>query len=154
MLELNACQLEGWHYIYSTHDIEFILEQTNGFHDSVLKEMNYVSGSHVDNKNHMHCNDSVRQVTMWFDSQWCRSIELVFEGVVSLNLRPFSNNEPSYLYDASLFLQDKTVFFFDSEINEIDNSYDGTWIASCGLRWRFYGEEKEILPLLPSPSIK
>ena len=140
ILNVNICQLEGWHYVNKLHDIEFILEQTRGFHDSVLKELTYLSGAYVDNKNNMHCTDSIRQVAMRFDSQWCRSVEMVFEGVVALNLRPYSDNESSYLYDASFFIQNETVFFFDSQINEIDNSYEGTWIASYGLRWRFYGE--------------
>lgn len=99
--------------------------------------MNYISGAYVDDKNRIHCTDEVRQVTMRFDSQWCRPIEMVFEAVVALNLRPFQDNQSSWLYDASLFVQNETVFFFDSHIDAIDRTYDGTWIESYGLRWRF-----------------
>ena len=139
----NTCYLEGWHYVSNLQDIDFILEQTNGFHDSVFKEMSYSSGSYVDSENNMYGMDNVRQVTMRFDSQWCRSIEMVFEGVVSMNLRPHSDNESAELWAASLFIQNETVFFFDSEIDGIDNSYDGTWISAYGLRWRFYGENRD-----------
>jgi len=136
-------QLEGWHYVDKPQDVEFMLEKTCGFHDSVLKEMEYLSGSYVDDENNMHCIDNVRQVIMRFDSQWCRSIEMVFERVTAVNLRPCLENETSFLYDASVFIKNKTIFFFDSYIEEIDTSYDGTWIASHGLRWRFYGERKQ-----------
>lgn len=129
-------QLEGWNYIEKQQDINFLFEQTHRFHDSILKDLNYVSGGYVNDKNQMHCTDSIRQVTMRFDSQWCDSIEMIFEGVTTLNLRPHTDNESSYLYDASLFIQDETVFFFDSHIDGIDKSYDGTWIGAYWLRWR------------------
>ena len=134
----NSYLLEGWHCVRSQQDIDFIFEQTGGFHDSVLKELNYISGSYVDDKNQMHCMDSTKQIKMRFDSQWCRPIEVVFEGVVALNLRPCSDNETSDLYDASLFVQNETVFFFDTQIDDIDKSYDGTWVEAYELRWRFY----------------
>jgi len=138
MLALNAYQLEGWYYIKEQKDIDFTLEQTYGFHDSVLKGLNYISGAYVDNENAMYCLDSKRSVTMYFDSQWCSNIEMVFEGVTALNLRPYSDNESSSVYSASLFLRDACIFFCDGEMNDIDKTYDGTWIESYGLRWRFY----------------
>jgi hypothetical protein len=144
ILAANSHRLDGWNYVEKQHDIDFIFEQTSGFHDSVLRELNYTSGAYVDDENRMYCTDSVRQVTMRFDSQWCRSIEMVFEGVVALNLRPYSDNFTSFLYDASMFVQDETIFFFDSHIEEIDKNYDGTWIKSYGLRWRFYGNNRDI----------
>jgi len=100
----------------------------------VLKELNYSSGAYVDDENRMYCTDSVRQVTMRFDSQWCRSIEMVFEGVIGLNLRPSSDNTTSFLYGASMFVQDGIISFYDSHIDSIDKSYEGTWIESFGLR--------------------
>jgi len=136
MLPSNAHHLEGWNYIEKQRDIDFILEQTSGFHDSVLKNLNYVSGAYVDDENQMHGNDDVRQITMRFDSQWCNSIEMIFEGVISLNLRPYPEQSFSFLFDASLIIQDEIIFFADSR-DALDKSYDGTWIESYGLRWRF-----------------
>lgn len=137
MLDSNAYRLKEWNYVENQQDIDFILEQTASFHDSVLKELKYISGSYVDDKNHMVCADSVKQVTMRFDSQWCRPIEMIFEGVIGLNLRPCQDNYSSNLYEVSLFRHNETVFFFDSQIDNIDKSYDGTWIESYNLRWRF-----------------
>ena len=142
MPKYNAYQLEGWYYVEKQHDIDFIFEQTGGFHDSVLQELNYTSGAYVDDENRMYCTDNVRQVTMRFDSQWCRSIEMVFEGVIGLNLRPSSDNATSFLYDASMFVQDGVISFFDSHIDSINKSYEGTLIEAYGLRWRFYGPDR------------
>ena len=142
-------KLEGWHYVEKPHDIDFLFDETVGFHDSVLKDLNYVSGAYVNDENQMHAVDSVRTVTMRFDSQWSRSIEMVFEGVVKLNLQPSADIMASFLYDASMFIQDETIFFFDSQIDSIDRSYDGTWIESYGLRWRFLSEHRKVLnPLI------
>ena len=137
LLPSSAHYVEGWHYVAKQKDIDFLLEQTSGFHDSVLKKLDYISGSYVDDKNQMYCMDSIKQVIMCFDSQWCPPIEMVFEGVVGLNLRPCLENQTSYLYDASLFEVNETIFFFDSQIDMIDRDYGGTWIEAYGLRWRF-----------------
>lgn len=137
MLDSNAYKLEGWRYIETQQDIEFILEQTSSFHDSVLKDLNYISGAYVDEKNSMYCSDSERRVTIHFESQWCRPIEMIFEGVTALNLRPSSDNYSSNIYGATLLLQNASVFFCDDTINDIDELYIGTWVKAYSLRWRF-----------------
>jgi len=138
ILAPNTYQLEGWNYTEAQEDVNFLLEQTSGFHDSVIKDLSYVSGSYVDDNKAMYCTDSVRTVTIRFDSQWCRSIEMVFEGVTALNLRPSVDNHFSYIYSASLFLRNATIFFCDEHMNDVDKTYEGTWIESYSLRWRFY----------------
>ena len=127
----------GWRYIETQSDADFLLEQAHSFHDTVLKDLNYISGAYIDNKNHMYPIDSKRQVIMRFDSQWCRSIELIFEGVTALNLRPALDNYDSSIYGASLLCQNSSVFFCDTQMNSIDKTYEGTWIESYSLRWRF-----------------
>ena len=138
ILAPGAYQLEGWSYIETQEDVDFLLEQTSGFHDSVIKELSYVSGSYVDDNKAMHCTDSTRTVTIRFDSQWCNSIEMVFEGVTALNLRPSQDNYDSIIFSASLFLRNATIFFCDDGMDDVDKTYEGTWIESYSLRWRFY----------------
>ena len=57
--------------------------------------------------------------------------------------KPALDNYTAELFDASLFVQDETIFFFNSQIDSIDKSYEGTWIEAYGLRWRFYGQERK-----------
>lgn len=137
MFYLNTDKLDGWHYIETQQDISFIFEQTHSFLDSVLKDLNYISGAYVDENNHMFSMDSIKQITMRLDSQWSRPFELVFEDVVALNLRPFSEKHSASIVSVSLFVKDDVVFFCDDKIDGIDESYDGTWIKAYKLRWRF-----------------
>jgi hypothetical protein len=137
ILDSDAHKLKGWNYIETQQDTDFFLEQTISLHDSELKELTYVSGSYVDENNSMHCTDSERRVTMIFESQWCRPVEMVFEGVTKLNLRPSSDNYTSNVYGATLLLHNTAVFFCDDALEDIDESYDGTWVKAYNLRWRF-----------------
>jgi len=130
-------QNEGWHYIETQEDINFVLEQTSWFHDSVITKLNYVSGSYVDEHNTMHCTDSIRRLDIYVNSQWCKSIQMVFEGVTAFNLRPSADNHTSFIFDASLFLKDAIIFFCDGTLDHADKSYDGTWVESYSLRWKF-----------------
>jgi len=129
---------EGWNYIESQGDIDSLMEQTCSFHDSVLKDISYVSGSYVDGQKNMYCCEDGKILTMRFDSQCCKNIEMVFEGVTALNLRPVPDNYTSNIYGASLFLRDACIFFCDSETKDIDREYKGTWVEAYNLRWRFF----------------
>ena len=117
------------------------MEQVSGFHDSVLKELNYISGAYVNNDKSMYPMADLRKVTMCFESQWCQSIEMIFEGVTALNLRPSGDNYDSIIFDASLYLKDASIFFSDCYLEQIDKPYEGTWITAYSLRWRFISNE-------------
>jgi len=138
--KLTDYKIAGWNYVETVDDAGFLMEQTCSFHDSVLKEMNYVSGSYVDGEKRMACSDSEKRVTMRFDSQNCQSIELVFEGVIAMSLYPAPDNYSSDIFGASLFLRDGIVFFCDYETEEIDRDCERTRIEAYSLRWRFCGE--------------
>ena len=77
------------------------MEQTSEFHDSVLKELNYVSGAYVNSNRSMFPLGDLYKVTMTIDSQLCQSIEMVFEGVTALNLRLAGDNSAEDIYGAS-----------------------------------------------------
>jgi hypothetical protein len=76
-------------------------------------------------------------MTMCFDSQWCDTIEMVFEGVNALNLRPAGDNYTADISAASLIVKAASIFFRDDGIEEWDENYEGTWITAYSLRWRF-----------------
>jgi len=137
IIDFGVYRLNGWNYIETKEDIDFIMKETAGFHDSCIVKLNYTSGSYVNDENAMICVDNVRCVTMDFDSQWCNGIELVFENVISLNLRPSLDNYSSNIYEITLFVKDYEVYFYDSSVGDIDEMYQGTWLKSNTLRWRF-----------------
>lgn len=128
--------LSGWSYVTTQAEADSLLEQAHGFHDTVLVELNYVSGSRK-TESGMICSDSVRQVTMLFHSDWCPPVELVFEAVEALDLRPAGDDNFSVLYGATLRVRDAAVFFCDGDCGEDESSYPGTKILAYSLRWRF-----------------
>ena len=128
---------EGWHYIEGQEDIDFIMEQTSSFHDSILKSISYVSGGYVDGGRFIFLADYIRTATFIIDSQLSASVEIVFEGVTAMNLRPAGDNFDEFIYSASLYIKDCTVFFCGDTISSFDTSYQGTWITSYRMKWRF-----------------
>lgn len=131
----------GWHYVETQEDAIMLLSQTSGFHDSVLKELSYVSGAYVNTDRSMYPTADIRKVTMLFQSQWCSDFELVFEGATGLNLRPAGDNYSADIYGASIYVKNASVFFCDGETTDFDKTYDGTWIVAYSLRWRFLDRE-------------
>jgi hypothetical protein len=135
--KVKTFDIAGWNYIETQEDAESFMEQTSGFHDSVLKELSYISGAYVNSNRSMHPIDNIRKINITIVSQICQQIEMVFEGVTALNLRPAGDNKTSDIFGASVFVKDESVFFCDDSIDQIDLSYEGTWIIAYGLRWRF-----------------
>ena len=79
----------------------------------------------------------IRQVNMFFDSQWCDTIEMVFEGVTAFNLRPAGDNYGADILEASIIIKDSSIFFCVDGFQEWNENYEGTWITAFSLRWRF-----------------
>jgi hypothetical protein len=132
-----SSNMPGWNYIETQEDIENAMEQAHSFHDSVMKELHYTSGSYVDRDGAMQPVANLRKVVMQIESQWCDPIEMVFEGVTALNLRPAGDNYTSDMWEASICLKNNIVFFCDGELSEMDEAYEGTWVTAYSLRWRF-----------------
>lgn len=130
---------EGWSFVETQQDADRFLEETGGLHDSTIHTVRYESGNYVDGENMMHLPD-LRHVVMELHSQWCPRIELVFDGVTALNLRPPGDNYSGDIFDSTLLVKDCTVFFADSWMETVDVSYPGTWITAYSLKWRFLGE--------------
>lgn len=128
-------KLDGWNYIECEKDIHNLMKIFNGFHDSVLRDLNYISGSGKCEKG-MIVTDNIRQVTMKFDSDWSDSIEIVFEGVLVLNLIPARDNYTSDLFSATIMIKDETILFYNDEVDSEQTNYEGTWVKSLGMRWK------------------
>lgn len=139
--------LSGWDYVTSQTDANHLMDSVKGFHDSVLVDLHYISGS----RRTEHCmlvSDSIRQVTMLFHSQWCAPFELVFEAVKGLDLRPAGNNACSSILEATLRFRDAAIFFCDGDDGGDESSYSGTKVLAYSLRWRF------LPPTNPLPTSK
>lgn len=131
-----STKLDSWIYIENENDIHHLLEIFHGFHDSVLRNLNYISGSGKRDTG-IIVSDSIRQVSMIFDSLWSESIEIIFEGILLLNLRPAQDKYSSDLSSATILIKDSAILFYDDKVDSEQKNYEGTWINALGMRWRF-----------------
>lgn len=130
-------KLDGWNYIETQEDITALMEFMVGFHDSVMRELHYISGDYtLPDGGICYTEACGKNLQVIFDSEWSGSIELVFEAPRVLHLRFPGENYLAEIYDASVFVKDCKVYFYDSYMNEIPDSYEGTFIQAMGMRWR------------------
>ena len=130
-----SSHLPGWTYVDTPADAGHLLEEAHSFHDAVLVSLDYVSGAGRTETGIRVC-DTDRRVTMLFHCDWTPPIELVFEGVKGLNLRPGGTNVCSAISSADCRVRDAAVFFCDGDCDR-EEDYEGTKILAYSLRWRF-----------------
>ena len=117
-----------WNYIQTQADVDAFLEAFAGFHDSTLDKLIYEE------------SDDNTKVTATFDnSSWYGIVELCFEGVLAINIRPSGENYSREIMEATLLIQDETVFWADQYMEQEDLSYDGSFIKALNLKWRKIG---------------
>ena len=111
-----------------------------GFHDSVLKELSYVSGAYVDENLNMYpLNDKAcLRVLIQRQDETMPALELEFSGLQELRLYPTDPSYTSEILDAALFLRNGLVCWCDcGDIGpENFDDYRGTSVCAKSLRWR------------------
>jgi len=136
--KLYSVMQPGWNYVWAQEDAKLLLEETGWFHDSILHSLHYESGGFVDGKRAMHFPFNLgSQVTIRLDSQICGSLEMVFEGVKAVRLRPAGDNETGDIFEATICVNDCAVLFCDEEDATFDSPGEGTWVIAYSLRWRY-----------------
>jgi hypothetical protein len=134
LLNVNT-KLADWNYVENAKDVDKLFDEFDWFHDSILKDSYYESGSHAV-ENGIMPMDYIRRVTMTFANDSNCSIEMIFEGVTKFNLRPAPDNYDSIIYEASIIVKDATVFFCNDHIDAEEYPDGCTCIKAFSLRWR------------------
>ena len=127
-----------WSDIKSELDIVHLMKLYGDFHDSCLVKIEYVSGVYVDENLNM-CFDHELGLRMLFQRQNnnYRSIEIEFLGVYELHLCPPGKDSDGIILDASMFYEDKRIYWGDSDWFGVQKSkYKGTWLCAEKARWR------------------
>lgn len=115
-----------WHYIQTQEDANVFMKEVGAFHDSTLEKVTYEE------------KDWFTSVTAVF-SGWYGIVELCFEGVFAVNIRPPHQEWMRDLYEATLFIKDETVFWADAYMECENLNYDGSYIKALNLKWRKIG---------------
>ncbi|MEE1219569.1 MAG: hypothetical protein U0L20_06575 [Ruminococcus sp.] len=130
-------KLDGWNYIESQEDIDYLMNEYKGFHDSVIKEISYISGDYVDNNGMNLSTIGSKKIKVIFNSLWAKEIEIILLSPRICHIAPGDENYLADLYDASIFIKDCVVYFYDSCIDEVVDDYMDTYFKSLGFMWRY-----------------
>lgn len=127
---------ELWNYIETQEDVNALLKAAAGFHDSTLDKVIYEQTYNASKVTAYNAS----KVTAAFDGHgWYSSIELCFEGVIAVNLRPPMENYSNEIFEASLILKEETILWADWLMDKEDLSCDGSYIKARSLKWRKTG---------------
>lgn len=127
--------------IKNQDDIDFLMSQYVGFHDSCIKEIKYISGSFVAEDGSMNPINNVREIEVIFQSQISkkRTLQICFEKLKMIYLEPEDESFDCVIYGASI-KQFNGLFYWCNWENlkseEIDKR-KGTLISAKKVKWRF-----------------
>lgn len=152
--------MSGWNEITSVADINYLLDQYGGFHDSCLNAMFYHSGSYVDRRFMYSAPSEEHELHMIFHSQWYEQpLELCFNGVRKCQLIGFESSYFVEILDCYLAYHNDLIagrddplivwanydgfspasYFYDRLLHEPDITY----VVAEKLKWRFITDAQE-----------
>lgn len=138
----------NWYELKTQKDIDELLDTFGYFHYGCLKELKYLSGEYVAENLSMNPINSQRKLSVNFQSQSkCHSaIEIVFEGLVKLNLEPNDERYDGIIYGAYMGINENKIFWADYDEFSFDKENNCTWIAANKAKWRaadeYLGDEE------------
>lgn len=116
----------GWHSLLTPEDADSLFRNMAEFHDALIERVLVEQGHHP----------ATALVTI-DNSCWYGRIEICFEGVQTLHLRPAHENELPFILDGTLRLRNCLVFFSDQYVpDDAPDPEDSTWIRALYARWR------------------
>lgn len=145
-----------WHNVKTRDDIERLMSDYAGFHDSCIVSINFSSGAFIDDKRAMcfgKAADRVLSVVIQCQST-PKTIELNFVGLRQLHLIGWMDNYENLISGVYLAFHDKSLYnspdrvivwaddsdFDVDRINGTACEPTETYIISDALKWRFINE--------------
>lgn len=142
-----------WNEIKDETDIQAFMSMFGYFHDGCLKELRYISGAYVQNNLSMYPLNDKRSLYVVFQRQYNEpaAIEMLFEELCQLNLRPANEEYTCEIHGATMCMEDGCMVWFDSDwfrddYKEMYGQEGVTWIKAKRVKWRavedYLGEEE------------
>ena len=136
--------MSAWNEITSEQALAKFAELTGHFHDSCIKELQYISGAYVAPNLSMYPINDQRLLRMVIQ---CQSkahpvIEMEFKGLKTLMLSPVGTDYTCEVTDTTMFMKDNCVYWCDEGgLTENDlKDESGTIVCAEKLRWRLLDE--------------
>ncbi|MBE6789327.1 MAG: hypothetical protein E7539_06660 [Ruminococcaceae bacterium] len=114
-----------WNYILTQTDADDFMKSFIGFHDSTLEKINY-----------SEINGPATANAIFDNSGWFGVVELCFEGIQILKIMPATENYSREFYEASLIVENESVFWADSYMEKPNDLHEGNIIKALNLKWR------------------
>lgn len=132
----------NWNELKTQKDINTLLDLFGYFHDGCLKELKYISGEYVGENLSMWPINSQRKLSVIFQrqSENLSVIEIIFEGIIKLNLEPNDENYDGIIYGAFMSIYDNLIYWADTEDFSFDEPNNCTWIVANKAKWRVADE--------------
>lgn len=121
----NPEDAADWNYILSQADADDFMTKFAGFHDSTIEKIQYAE-----------TNFSATVNAVFDNSCWFGIVELCFEGVQMLKIKPAAENLSREIFEASLIVENESVFWADSYMQKPDSSCESSMIQALNLKWR------------------
>ena len=129
-----------WNELHDQSQIDNFMNYIWGFHDTVIKEMKYVSGAYLNENNGMHVVNDKRVLAIIFQGNLrvFSAIEVEFIGIKYLNLVPVEEAHTCEILGATMLIKDNYIYWCDDDyLTEADiEEYLGTLICASAVRWR------------------
>lgn len=121
----NLNDEKKWNYIFTQADADNFMKMFAGFHDSTLEKILY-----------WECDRSASAIATFDNSGWFGIVELYFEGIQVMKILPPKPNCTREIFDASLIVEDDSIFWVDRYMTNVDMAYDGSIMKALSLKWR------------------
>ncbi|MGN0486410.1 MAG: hypothetical protein ACI4GB_04185 [Acutalibacteraceae bacterium] len=116
---------DNWNYVLTQSDADDFMKVFAGFHDSTLEKTVYLE------------SDGGTTAFLTFDnSGWFGVAELCFEGIQTLKIVPASENYTREIFEASLIVENESIFWADTYLEKPDETYSGSIVRALCLKWR------------------
>lgn len=126
-----------WNNISTKKDIDTMIDIFEGFHDSCITKVNYISGLYIDDCTY-YLKEKKSSVEIFFERQSVNNKELCikFIDILEFNITK-KENYIHEIYDISMFIRDNRIYWGDSEEFNLDSTpYNGIWVCSKKAIWK------------------
>ena len=143
----------SWNQVHNQKDIDLLLSEFSGFHDSCICSAEYISGANVDEKARMswereNCTLLVRfqsQYSIFTENSHKKSLELRFNSLRRLNLIGSKNDYFCDIFSCYLSFHNGLIVWADDGsfnpdspgVFELVDETMPTFVVADRLEWRF-----------------
>ena len=121
-------------------ELQTFMEKLHFFHDSCIKEIQYISGAYVNAELRMHAINDRRLLRVLVQRQCAElaTLELEFGGLKYMNLIPLDETYTCEILAAALYFQDGYIYWCDKTADDAQDAgpFESILICAERLRWR------------------